>query len=95
MIVEFLKALCYVIAKPLLNYDPAICPGTIDQQVKDSILPVLFDEFLSTQTLCTFELELCDMDKWEKLSLDDFIDEKVAAKPENIKENDFLNKLYQ
>jgi len=91
---EFLKIICRPIAKYLLNYNPEICPGTIDQQFRDSIFPVLFDQFLTTQTLCTFELELCDMDKWEKLSIDAFIDEKLSTKPDHLKGNDYLNKMY-
>lgn len=94
LLTEFLKVICRPIAEHFLNYNPEICPGTIDQQVRDSILPVLFDEFLTSQTLCTFELELCDMDKWEKLSIDAFIDEKVSAKPDHVKGNDYLNKMY-
>ena len=34
------------------------------------------------------------MDKWEKLSIDAFIDEKVSAKPDHVKGNDYLNKMY-
>ncbi len=71
------KWICGPIVKKFLNYVQAVCPGIIDQQFRDAILPAIFDELLSTQTLCTFELELCDMDKWEKMSLSEFMETKL------------------
>jgi len=89
-----MKVVCIPIAKYGLHYNTDICPATIDQQFRDSFLHMLFDEYFTTLTFCTFEMEVCDMDKWEKLNLDDFVDEKLAAKPDHLKGNDYLNSMY-
>jgi len=41
------KVLCIPITVFFLDYDPVICPGTIDQQFRDAILPVIVDDILS------------------------------------------------
>ena len=94
LLVEFAKIICIPIAPLFLNYDPVICPGVIDQQFRDAILPILLEDILSEKNLCDFELEVCDKDKWEPINLQEFVKQKVSEKPKHLQSNDYLNQLY-
>jgi len=52
---------------------------------------MIFDELLNEQTLCTFILNLCDMENWTKIDVEKWIYYKLNKKPYSAKSNDFVN----
>ena len=40
------------------------CDQTNLAKLRGGIIPLVFDEILSERNLCTYELQLCDMDKY-------------------------------
>ena len=60
-----------------------MCTGLINDFWTEQIYEVLFDELITEQTMCTFVLELCDMDKWHTVNLDEWVFEKVNEKPKS------------
>ena len=60
----------------------------------EQIFEVLFDQLITEQTMCTFILELCDMDEWQAIDLDQWVFDKINEKPKIAQSNDYINKLY-
>lgn len=57
-------------------------------------LPVLFDQILSEETLCSFILEVCDTEKWESIDVNRWVFDKVNEKNQSL-DNNFINNLYK
>ena len=68
---------------PFIPSSPKMCTGLINDFWTEQIYEVLFDELITEQTMCTFVLELCDMDKWHTVNLDEWVFEKVNEKPKS------------
>jgi hypothetical protein len=49
---------------PFIGFKTETCPGIIQQQVGDSIIPLLVDELWTDLIACTFILPVCDQDQW-------------------------------
>ena len=92
LISQFAIAFC-VQTTPILveSYSSRICPGLINDQMYEMALPVLFDELLAEETLCTFILELCDTEKWQSIDVNQWVFEKVNEKAEPALSNDYVN----
>lgn len=78
-----------------LGYKAAACPGVIEDQWTESILPFVIDGLLDDMNLCTYILNVCNTDKWTEIDLDQWISDLHATKPEATLANDFVNKQYK
>jgi len=72
-----------------------ICRGVIDDQFKEAIFPIFTKEILNEQNMCTFIFNVCDMEHWEKIDVNDWVDDLLSKKPKELRNNDFMNKLYK
>lgn len=77
-----------------MGFGADTCPGIIRQQFTESILPIITDDLLSETTFCTFELNLCDMDKWIRRDVKEEVFKLLTQKPEMVKDNNYVNNLY-
>lgn len=59
------------------------------------MLPMVYNQLLSDENLCTFNLRVCDTDKYKAIDVDQWVADKVSEKSEVAKSNDFVDKLYQ
>ena len=74
---------------------PSLCAGVIQDQYTEFLYPLIWEELLSEQTMCTFILELCEMDLWRPVDVNKWVFDKVNSKPKIGQTNDFVNKLYE
>ena len=58
------------------------------------MLTVVTDGLMSEESMCTFILPFCDMDKWEMKAVGDRIKEIIEDKPPVAQRNEFVNVLY-
>ena len=90
-----LNIICWsVLWIPFIPVSPYMCSGLINDFWTEQIFEVLFDQLITEQTMCTFILELCDMDKWQAIDLDQWVFDKINEKPKIAQSNDYINKLY-
>ena len=79
---QHLNIICWsILWIPFVPASPTMCTGLINDFWTEQIYEVLFDELITEQTMCTFVLELCDMDKWHTVDLDEWVFEKINEKP--------------
>jgi hypothetical protein len=55
------------------GYEREACPGIIEDQWTESILPLFQDEIFDQDALCTFIFEYCNTGEWQKIDLDDWM----------------------
>ena len=60
----------------------------------DSLLPALAEGILSSQRVCTEYLNLCDTPNITQLDVNEYVTRVLSDKPESIKNNDFVDSLY-
>ena len=58
------------------------------------MLTVVTDGLMSEESMCTFILPFCDMDKWEMKAVGDRMKEIIEDKPQVAQRNEFVNMLY-
>lgn len=80
---------------PYVGYESSTCPGIIDMQFADSILPILLFEVLDSRNLCSFELQVCQLDDYVQRDLNVDVFHMTNSKPPIAKANNFINNLYQ
>lgn len=94
-LVEAGRLLCELLLKRISGFKADTCPGIIRQQWGEQILPMITDQLLDEQNMCTFIMNLCDMDKWHKVDVKAWIDTVLMQKPEITIANDYINNLYK
>jgi len=72
----------------------AVCKGAIDIMAL-SVMPVITGGILSPQRICDEHFGFCNSPHITELSAEDYVSKRVSAKPENIKNNQFVNDLYK
>ena len=77
-----------------MGYGSGICRGLVTDQFYEEGYPILTDKLLTERSLCTFILELCDMEKWKKIDVKEWVEDKVSSKPKIAQHNNFVNNLY-
>lgn len=85
---------CKYILPMFSPYKAETCPGIIDQQWNQALFPIIFEMLLSELDLCTFILEVCPNDKWEKTDTEEFVFNKVNEKSDELRKNNFVQNLY-
>ena len=73
--------ICEIIM-PFVKLSPSMCSGVIQDQYTEFLYPLIWDEILSEHTFCTFIMELCEMDKWKPVDVNEWVFNKVNEKPE-------------
>ena len=58
-------------------------------------MPVIIEGVFDQTTLCTFMLELCNMDQWKAIDVKDWVQDLVSTKPANLRSNNVVNNLYK
>lgn len=53
----------------ITSYGQEACDGIIMQQWGDAILPWIHYSLMDELNLCTFSLQLCDMDHWDPVGV--------------------------
>jgi len=69
VIVGIGKVGCPFVMHSLTGFIPATCNGILNQQFAESILPILVDDLMSERVFCTYQMEVCDMDKYAKIDV--------------------------
>lgn len=69
-----------------------MCPGAVSEMA-DVIIPTLTNFILSPDYLCSRVLGMCDP-VFKELDYNEYIGRVLADKPESIKDNEYVNKLY-
>lgn len=59
-----------------------------------SFLPALADGIISSQRICDETLHVCNSPKIKELNAQDYINRVIGQKPDIIKNNDFIDRLY-
>ena len=70
-----------------------VCPGAVTE-MGDVIVPTLANFLLSPDYLCSRVLGYC-AEEFVELSQDDYVKRVLSDKPEFLKSNDYVHKLYQ
>jgi hypothetical protein len=94
LFIELIKLGCRVVI-PFIGYKPETCPGIIDQQFANSILPLIANDVLGQKNLCVFQLQLCERGDWVSRNQKQEVFNLLSNKPELAKSNDFINNLYK
>jgi len=66
---SFIKYMCDAGISVFSQYKRAICEGMIKTQLDEAIFPILVNELLSEESMCTFVFELCNQDKWRAMDV--------------------------
>jgi len=72
---------------------PSVCKGAIDM-MSAFLLPALAKGPLSPMTLCDEQLHLCTSPVVKELDSDAFVQRVLASKPDFLKDNDYIDRLY-
>lgn len=70
-----------------------VCPGAVGE-MGDIIVPVLANFLLSPDYVCSRILSMCDP-VFKELDQNTFVNRVMAEKPDHLKTNDFVDKLYE
>lgn len=73
--------------------EKAVCHGAVNTMA-DSLLPAIAEGILSSQRVCTEYMHLCDSPDIGQLDVNDYVKKVLSDKPESIKNNDFVDSLY-
>lgn len=95
LIVGIGKMACPFVMHSLTGYIAATCNGILNQQFAESILPILVDDLMSERVFCTYQMEVCDMDKYAKIDVKETLFDLLVQKPPKAFSNDFINNLYK
>lgn len=68
---------------------------SIVKMMGDIIVPVLAESILSADYLCSYAFKVCEKPKFIELPSSDFVNRLLDSKPESLKANDYLNKIYK
>lgn len=86
---------CPFVMHSLTGYIAATCNGILNQQFAESILPILVNDLMSERVFCTYQMEVCDMDKFAKIDVKEQLFDLLVQKPPKAFSNDFINNLYK
>jgi hypothetical protein len=95
LLVDAVIMACRDIMGPVFGYNIETCPGIVQQQLGDSIIPLLTTELWTDETACTFILPVCDQDKWTALRIKDYVYDVIKTKTPEALSNDYINNLYK
>lgn len=70
-----------------------VCHGAVNTMA-DSLMPAIAQGILSSQRVCTEYLHLCDTPEITQLDVNDYVARILSDKPKSIKNNDFVDSLY-
>jgi len=56
---------------------------------------MITDQLLDTNNMCTFIMNLCNLDKWYKVDVKEWINNILGEKPEAAEGNNFIDNLYK
>ena len=86
-------ALSYCISHKIEGGIPSVCKGAINTMAGD-LLPALAEGIFSPSRVCDEYLGLCYKPIIKELSSESYVSERIASKPDIIKNNDFVNNIY-
>ena len=72
----------------------SVCQGAIDIMA-DSVMPSIEGGIFSPQRICDEHFGFCSSPHITELSAESYVAKRLAAKPENTKDNQFVNNLYK
>lgn len=58
-------------------------------------MPILLDDLMGEKVLCSFEFEVCELDIYEEVDVNEEIYKLLAEKPVEAFSNDYVNKMYE
>lgn len=76
------------------DFSSSICTQIVRQQFKEAIYPIFVDEILSKGNLCTFVVPVCELDKYHRVNVEDWVEDVLMSKPKESQSNDYVNNLY-
>jgi hypothetical protein len=56
---------------------------------------MITDQLLDSHNLCTFIMNLCELDKWHKVDVKDWVNSLLMGKPTAAKSNNFVDNMYK
>jgi hypothetical protein len=72
----------------------SVCSGAV-KMMADELLPAIAQGILSPQRICDEYLHLCPKPDIEELDVEAYVYKQLSEKPDIIKNNDFMDKIYQ
>ena len=84
---------CYALA-PWAGVSGSHCNAIVERQFRAGAMPVVINGVFDEETMCTFLLELCGMDEWRAIEVQDWVQDMVSTKPAVAKSNNYVNNLY-
>ena len=94
-VVNAAKIICDVGSELFTPYTHSICSGMVDNQLTEALWPMMVNELLTDQSMCTFVLEVCDMDHWKPLNVEEVVSAIIDGKPALAQSNDYVNNMYK
>lgn len=64
------------------GYKPETCPGIVENEFHNAILPAITDGIFDDEVMCNFLLNWCDSGHWAPIDLDKWIQDLLESKPQ-------------
>ncbi len=72
----------------------SVCHGAVTEMT-DIIGPVLYHSVFEPEFFCAQYLGYCSSSDYKKFAADDFVEKRLATKPKEIQNDDYINNLYK
>jgi hypothetical protein len=79
---------------PAVSMNASVCAGGAEI-IGGSLLHALSQAILDPVYFCTNTLSMCNQSQYTYYHAEEFVNEILETKPDIIKNNDYLNKLYK
>ena len=92
VVTQALEEFSIMVCHQIETQNNTVCPGAVTEMA-DVIIPTLTNFILGPDYLCSRVLGMCDP-IFKDISQADYITRVISDKPEHLKTNDFVDKLY-
>ena len=92
-IIDLAKLACGYVEKHFFA-ESFHCANFIDMMGPNVLWPVVFDGILTKDRICDETLKLCNKPIITEIDLQNVVDDTLAEKPDKIKDDNFVNNLY-
>ena len=92
IIKDAIEAFGVIVCNQIEKHNNTVCPGAV-KAMGDVIVPSMVNLLFSSDYICSRALQVCG-DKFRELSDLDYVHRILSDKPETIRANDYIDKLY-
>ena len=90
---DMLEETAEIICGKYVTDDKAVCKGAVTE-MGDIIIPVLSQSIFSPDYFCGEFLGYCSTPSFYTFYAEEWVDKLLLTKPEFLKNNDYMNKIY-